>query len=262
MASRVFSVPYDSGHRGLRMGAGPLLLQQHLGIPVETIESPSAFRAEIGTAFQLYGALATAVRESGATPIVLAGNCGACLGTLAGVGGRTGVIWLDAHGDFNTPDTTTSGYLDGMVLAIATGRCFRAIAGKHGFEPVDEHHVLHLGGRDFDGPELEAMQSSPLALVRTVDDAFSKAVSELAQRVDRVVFHIDMDVIDPSHGRANQYAAPDGLSPDEIVQAIELTSAVTKIAGINLCSYDPAHDPDGRLVEPARRFVAAALRTA
>ena len=258
----IFSVPYDSGHRGLRMGAGPLLLANALGGEVATIESPSAFRAEIGTAFQLYGALASRVRETDATPVVLAGNCGACLGTLAGVGGRTGVIWLDAHGDFNTPDTTVSGYLDGMVLAIAAGRCFRAIAGKHGFEPVDEHHILHLGGRDFDAPELAAMQASPMALVRNVDESFDRAVGELGKRVDQVVFHIDMDVIDPSHGRANQYAAPDGLSPDDIIRAIERTSAVTKIAGINLCSYDPAHDPEGRLVEPAKRFVDAALRTA
>src|SRR5207253_2124442 len=69
----------------------------------------------------------------------------------AGLGADVGVAWLDAHGDFHTPETTTSGFVDGMALAVAAGQCWRALAAAvPGFEPVLAGRVVHVGGRDFD----------------------------------------------------------------------------------------------------------------
>src|SRR4051812_44792680 len=109
-------VPYDSGHRGVRMGAGP----EHLiarGLPahlearghvvdVGTITPPSeSWRAEIRTAFDLAATIAARVRESqrsGRFPVVLSGNCFASLGVVTALGANTGILWFDAHGDFNS----------------------------------------------------------------------------------------------------------------------------------------------------------------
>jgi arginase len=115
-------IPYDSGHRGLRMGRGPehfldnglteVLRSHGHEVSVETIESHREFRAEVATQFELYGSLAervTEARQNNRFPLILSGNCGATLGAIA-MGNKLGVIWFDAHGEFNTPETTTSGF--------------------------------------------------------------------------------------------------------------------------------------------------------
>src|SRR3982750_349756 len=119
MRVRLIRVPYDSGQRGVRMGAGPDRLAaaagrlRALGIEVgeAAVEAPAGFRTEVGTTFALHRGVAREVRDaatSGAFPIVLSGNCGAAIGALATAGPKTGLVWFDGHGDFNTPETTVS----------------------------------------------------------------------------------------------------------------------------------------------------------
>ncbi len=129
-------VPYDSAHRGERMGAGPEALVaaglparlERLGHSVRTIviEPPhDSWQAEIRTAFELASVLALAVRTARAEhrlPLILSGNCFVSLGVCAGLGTESNVLWADAHADFNTPETTIGGFLDGMALATLTGR--------------------------------------------------------------------------------------------------------------------------------------------
>ncbi|HEX6040499.1 arginase family protein [Longimicrobium sp.] len=143
MDIRLIAVPYDSGIRGWRMGAGPdrLLdagLEEQLRaaghtVSAERVELAAEAVPEIRATFDLAARLServSAARAAGALPIVLAGNCASALGTLAGLADdEPGIVWLDAHGDFNTPETTRSGMLDGMALAIATGRCWTEMAG-------------------------------------------------------------------------------------------------------------------------------------
>ena len=97
-------------------------------------EAQGSFRAEIQTAFELYRQLAErvcAARREGRFPLVLSDNCGSGIGTVAGVGtARLGVIWFDGHGDFNTPETTASGFLDGMGLAVVAGLCWKTLAAS------------------------------------------------------------------------------------------------------------------------------------
>ena len=116
MKIQIIQVPYDSGYRDLRQGCGPAhFIDQNLdgmleadGHQVRTtrIDAKAEFTTEIGTAFELNRLLSVEVKaavESGSFPIVLAGNCNSCLGTIAGIGSaKLGVIWLDAHGEFNT----------------------------------------------------------------------------------------------------------------------------------------------------------------
>ena len=142
MEIRLLLVPYDSGQRNVRMGAGPehlcaAGLEKHLAaqghqVDSEVIEPASRdWRAEVQTSFELMRAVAKHVRAARTArrfPVVLSGNCLAAVGVIAGLGPGTGVIWIDAHGDFNTPQTTTSGFLDGMTLATATGQCWGELA--------------------------------------------------------------------------------------------------------------------------------------
>jgi arginase len=271
MDLHLFSVPYDTARRGERMGAGPEhLLQSGAAerlratghrVRVEEIALPDgAFAAEIGSAFALQRAVADGVRRAvkdGRFPIVLAGNCNAAaVGTLAGLGAPgLGVLWFDGHGDFNTPETTTGGFLDGMALAIATGRCWRQLARQvPGFEPVDEASVILLGARDLDPLEAGALGESRVTVLRPdgVRAHLDGVLERLRDRAREVYVHLDLDVLDPvTHGRANALAPPDGLTVDEVVATLRLAAGRFRIRGAGLTAYDPAYDTDGRVAGAA-----------
>jgi arginase len=130
MDVRCILVPYDSGQREVRMGKGPEKLLEGLGalpelgtLAVERIDMAATFPTEIAGTFTLARLLAERVRHavaSGRFPLVLTGNCFSAVGVLAGLSpARTSVLWFDCHGDFNTSDTTQSGFLDSMGLATA-----------------------------------------------------------------------------------------------------------------------------------------------
>jgi arginase len=145
---QLFIVPYDSGHKGLRMGAGPLRLRAEIDLPATEIEDTADFQCENVTAFRLYRQLAARIAQHrDAMPVVFSGNCGAAIGTAAGIGIQDlGIIWFDAHGDFNTPETSPSGFLDGMALSILTGGCWTTAASSiPAFFPIDTDRVIHAG---------------------------------------------------------------------------------------------------------------------
>src|SRR5918997_2678542 len=176
----VVVVPYDSGHRGLRMGAGPEhLVEGGLADALRTGGRGPSFAtvrpevdppAEVATAFELHGLVSEQVRGAlaeGRFPLVLSGNCNASVGTISGAGpGGLGIVWFDAHGDFNTPETTTTGFTDGMGLAIAVGHCWRRMAGAvPGFGPVPEADVVLAGTRDAQPAENERLPPPDVPLL-------------------------------------------------------------------------------------------------
>jgi arginase len=277
-------VPYDSGHRGARMGRGPLHMREHGAIDrlraaghdvVESIiEAPPSFPTEIGTSFALHRVLSESVcaaTASGAFPLILAGNCGSALGTVSGLRAATpndrsdiGVIWLDAHADFNTPETTTSGFLDGTSLATLTGQCWHALtASIPGFYPVSVAHVVLVGARDLDPAEETALAQSQISRVEAArmqtagaQAALDDALTMLARRhVSRVYLHIDLDVHDPAEAQANQYAVPGGLSPSTVRDLVRVVAERFTIAAAALTAYDPSYDADGRMLKVAMDLV-------
>lgn len=262
-------VPYDSGHREWRMGRGPSFLLRHgagsalrsLGheVDAEYVEPSGVHRpnpptpTEIATSFSLYRELSLrvrAARESGALPIVLGGNCGVTLGAVAGDGGEVGTLWLDAHGDFNTPETTRSGFLDGMGLAVLTGRCWRELAASiPQFAPLPDANVILAGVRELDSGEEMLLDESEITVIRGpairasgLDSALGPALDQLATRVRRLHLHVDADVLDASEARANVFAAPDGLTIRQLADVGRLAAARFDIASVSVTSYDPAID--------------------
>lgn len=247
---RFFTLPYDSGHRGLRMGAGPLHLVQRLGVEAEEMVPASEWRSEIKTSFELYRALAARLAESDEFPVILSGHCGAAIGAAAGLGADS-ILWFDAHGDYNTPDTTDTGFLDGMCLAVATGRCWRGIARTiPGFTPIDPRRVIHVGARDWSPGEREALLHDGVRLSADFDGFDAQ----------RLLVHVDLDVIDSRYGRANHFACEGGPSPDDVLRVIATARERFPIVGLVLASYDPSCDQDGRIADAALRIIQALSR--
>src|SRR5262249_1979373 len=157
MNLRVILVPYDSGHYRKRMGLGPeLILREGLSqlfskmqIPFETVEIglDSPHPAEVSAAFELGRKVAERVRECrarGVLPLVLSGNCNASMGTVSGCGAeKTGIIWFDAHGEATTPETTRSGFLDGMPISILLGLVWQTLARSvPGFAAISGERIV------------------------------------------------------------------------------------------------------------------------
>jgi arginase len=261
-------VPYDSGQRNVRMGAGPEHLcasglKEHLvsrgdSVEMEVIEPVSgSWRAEVQTSFELMRAVAEQVRktlEAGRFPVVLSGNCNAAIGVIAGLGRGTGVVWLDAHGDFNTPQTTMSGFLDGMTLATATGRCWAEMARNiEGFEPVPDQAVVLLGARDLDPGEETALARSKV--VRLSAEAaqirIQSVLQSLAGEMDQFYLHLDLDALDPSEGRANSYSARGGFSAASLLALLSTIAGELPIKALTIAGYDPSFDKDGTVCRTA-----------
>jgi len=262
------------------MGAGPeaLLeggLQEALGaagheVHVKIAELPGdAWHAEIQTGFELMRMLSVAVREAreaNRLPIVLAGNCNTAVGTLAGLGAdATGVVWFDAHADFNTPETTTSGFLDGTALAILTGRCWTQLAATvPDFKPIADARVCLVGTRDVDSLEGGLLGESDVRVVasRQLRASLPGTLSSIHEHVDRIYIHLDLDVLDSAVAAANHFAIGGGLTLEDMEYALVQIARVFRISGVALTAYDPAADRDGAAAKAAIKLVSTAATLA
>ena len=175
MKISVIQVPYDTALYDTRMGRGPgrflkegaIERLEALGhqVSLSTVDPRPSFPAEVETSFELMRLLADEVRsasESGAFPLVLAGNCNMSVGIVSGLAPRrAGVVWFDGHADFETPESTGSGFIDGMGLAIITGHCWQPLARLiSGYTPVPEERVILAGAREIDPYESDRLVSS------------------------------------------------------------------------------------------------------
>lgn len=279
----ILLVPYDSGLRGVRLGAGPerlvdaglpdRLADAGHGVRTEVIEAGASPATENAVTFELArtlaGRVAAAVRD-GRFPLVLAGNCSSAPGTVAGLRSGLGadavaVIWHDAHGDLNTPETTETGFLDGMALSILTGRCWARMAGAiPGFSPAADDDVLLVGARALDGPEERLLDAGGPTRVAAAEireagsgDAVRGWVDGAAGRTEHAYLHVDLDVLDPSEARANDWATDGGLRIDDVEELADAVGRRIPLRAAAVTAYDPAGDRDG---EAARAGIAVALR--
>src|SRR6476646_9670799 len=183
---RVLVVPYELGRLRAGVGCGPerllgfgaedALASAGARVRTEVIEIDGRYGAsglgDVDAAFELIRHVSERVRlarEDGAFPIVLSGSCFAAVGVVAGLEeSDPGVVWIDAHADFNQPETSISGYFDGMGLAVLTGSAWQGLlATVPGARPVPESSVVLAGARDLDSPEETRLRASRIVHLPT-----------------------------------------------------------------------------------------------
>jgi arginase len=218
--------------------------------------------ASLGVNRELAAAVATAA-AAGELPVVIAGSCDAAAGVLAGLPrARCGVVWIDAHADFNTPDSTVTGFFPGMALAIVTGGCYAAWWAQIGkAAPVPETHVALFGVRDLSpDAERERFERSRMLRVAWVDGQpdgdIEATVATLAGRVAQVYLHIDLDALDPSIAPAIVDApVPRGLSLEQLDEVLDAVTGRLALGAVALTTYTPSRDVAGTTHAAALRVL-------
>lgn len=267
---RMLEVPYDSGHRDVRHGAGPGALAAagaahrlaSRGAVVDhariELDIPGGFTLEAATGTEVMRRVADDVAtHPGHVPVVLAGNCGVTLGVVAGLRAaapdrRVAVLWFDAHGDLQTPATSASGFFDGMGFAMMGGRCWQALAATvPGHAPLPDERAVLVGGHALDHDERVLLAATPAPAWLSVEDIRADRTDAVLDRVaassDAVHIHVDLDVHDPSVAPANSYAKPGGLMPEEVRAVVAAAVARLPLASATIASWDPRLDVEHRM---------------
>jgi arginase len=217
---------------------------------------------ELRGAFALGAAIAERCRaaiESGAFPVIVCGSCGvAAIGAMAGLAGeRTGVVWMDAHPDLNTPETSGSGMFDGMALSAALGLCWSHMGREiTGLTLSGARDVCLIGSRDIDPGEAVFIAEHAIPMT----DRAPPAVSYLANCA-RVYVHLDMDVHDALQVRANRFAVPGGLNIDQVRETLVGLTRGLPVAALSVTGLDPAAPDSALAIRAAIDHIRAVCET-
>lgn len=228
-------VPYDLDEHRVGMGLAPealkdaglleclqaekIFVKQELETPTDLGEGDRLSRLSCLVA--AISELVTQAHANDTLPVIIGGDClsaiGVCSGLQNSLGNRKlGVAWFDAHGDFNTPQTTLTDYLGGMPLACICGHGLDDLRQNAGLaHPVSEAHVLMLGVRNLDPLEEELLDSTPITRLTPTEvnpDKSSEAASHHFRDVSGVYLHLDIDAIDPLEAPGVNYRTPNGVS--------------------------------------------------
>lgn len=218
------------------------------GVPFDVIEPrmPDALRSDDETQNigAIGGEIADAVadaRRNQRAILMTGGDCSHITGIFGGLQDahgpsvRVGLVWFDAHGDFNTPGTTLSGMLGGMPVAVCAGLAFPAWRERsHIVAPVPTDRILMVDVRNLDEAEAQLVHSTEIVIAAPADgfpgEDLAIAVTDLAARCDVLYLHIDSDILDerytPNHGTKE----PNGPDMVQVKDAIDLVMATGKVA--------------------------------
>ena len=177
----------------------------------------------------------TGIARRGGHPVVMSGDCTTALGVVAGLqlaGLDPAIVWFDAHGDVQTLETTTSGYLGGMPLRMLVGYRPELMARPLGLRPVAERRVALVDARDLDPPELSYLEQSEIRRLR-VEDVTADMLPD-----GPIYLHVDTDVVDPAELPGLRFPAADGPGLDAVAAALHRVHDTGRVAALGLaCTW-------------------------
>ncbi|MDP9313054.1 MAG: arginase [Chloroflexota bacterium] len=225
----------------------------------------------IGVAQRLAERVANTLAE-GRLPLVLGGDHSLALGSVIGAarGRKLGLIWLDAHGDFNTHETSPSGNIHGMPLAALCGYGASALVTlNHGVPEgpkVDPHNIAIIGARDIDPEERRLLRSSGVAVYSMeaidrlgINEVVHRAIETACRGTDGIYLSLDLDGIDPVFAPGVGTPVPGGLTFREAHLAVELLAETKRLVGMDLVEVNPILDRTNMTAELAVQLAFSAF---
>ena len=297
MKIRLIEVPMDFGasRRGVNVGPTALRLagikeklmelghqpeedEQPIFVPIQEIaqeyDSTLKFLPAILAGCRKLAQRVEATKQEGLFPLVMGGDHSIAVGTLAGLGAyyraqgiRWGVVWLDAHGDYNTPETSPSGNIHGMPLAASTGIGSPELTGLHGdFTKVDPSHVVIIGLRDVDLGERQNLKNQKVKTFtmadidrKGIDSVMAETLEYLKQRVDVIHLSFDVDSLDPTFAPGVGTPVPGGLTYREAHFIMEHLAASGMVGSAEVVEVNPILDIQNKTAETAVEMIASLL---
>ena len=282
------TVPYRYDERNDGSGSGPAALLdaglvkrlEALGFEVmgpfeavlpdaERVEGPIA--VNVGRLGSHTAALVANARREGAPALVISGDDTATVGVISGLqqahgaGAAIGLAWLDAHGDFNTPETSYSGILAGMPVAILAGLAGPLWRGAAGLAaPMPTNRILIAGVRELDEREATLLRSTDVQVLRSRDvtsgSGLAQAIRRLLHACDQICLHVDLDLLDPSLVPSSATPTPDGLTIEQAARLMGEFLATGKVAVLSIAGLNPGGGLLGQTsVGSAQSLIDAAL---
>lgn len=212
--------------------------------------------------------------DRGILTVALEANCSSLMGVVGGLqrapdGGtrRVGVVWLDAHGDFNTPQTTLSGMLGGMPVAISAGHTLDRLRENSGQrEPIPVEHIVWGGVRDLDPLEQErfeqyGVRQIPASELRSPSGEVAEQLDYLSDQVDVIYVHVDMDVLAPEDVPGHDLNVPGGPTAEELGAVLQqVFRNHEKAVALGIASTPPRPlDPRGVSRRAALELIRSAV---
>jgi len=195
--------------------------------------------------------------KSGYRPVSIAGDCCTVIGVLAGLQ-RAGVnprlVWLDAHGDFNTWETTPSGFIGGMPLAMIVGRGDQTLMQAVALTPLAEREVILADARDLDPGERELLQQSEVLHVMDVT-----SILQLVSSDQPIYIHLDTDVLDTSEAPAMKYPVKGGPTLNALREVVARLAKTGRVVGVSMTLWDFEQDADRRTEHASMALLKAAI---
>ena len=229
--------------------------------------------SEIAAVCRTVAALTRAAVAEGRTPVCLGGDHSLAAGSIAGVaqalaarGGRLGVIWVDAHADMNTPDTSPSGNVHGMPLAACLGQGPEALVAIGGGASVRPEDVALIGIRNLDGRERNLVRKSGVHAYtmsdvdrRGVGPILEEILATIGGRTQGIHLSLDLDGLDPEVAPGVGTPVRGGLSYREAHLLCEMVAESGKLAGIDLVELNPTLDVRNRSAEVGAELILSLL---
>lgn len=289
---RIIGVPIDLGadRRGVDMGpsairyAGLNARLERLGWKVEDMgnldvpvpetreikDKHLKYMPEIAKVNDELQAVVAKTIKDGIVPLVLGGDHSLGIGSLAGVAGsgrRCGVIWFDTHGDYNSPETTGSGNIHGMPLAVANGigaNELTAIGGEQ--KKIREENTVIVGARDIDPQERELLKRSKITVFTMSDidqlgmkEVVTQALKIAGRGMDGIHISFDLDVIDPVEAPGVGTPVPGGINYREAHLAMELVAESGLLVSMDTVEVNPILDIQNKTAVLAVGLICSAF---
>lgn len=194
------------------------------------------------------------ILEKGQTPVHLGGDC--CMsipimGALQQSGLSPIILWLDAHGDFNTDEITLSGFLGGMPLAMFSGRGDQQFLQNAGVKPLADEDIVLTDARDLDPAEKELIESSGINWLKNIRD-----IKRFDFRNRPVFIHFDVDILDASETPALLYPVANGPRVADIADLFRYLQQTQTICAISVTCWEPVLDKDNKTARICKELLS------
>jgi len=206
-------------------------------------------------------------------PIVLMSNDSCMIGVIAGISSKVGsnyvLMWFDAHGDINTPETSPSGKIYGMALAHLLGYGHPELIELNGKKPsIKPENLVMFGQRALDKGEIEFIKKHKISIYNS-KQLNSKSTKEIldnihskfkGKNVKRLFIHLDLDVLDPVESPGVSMHEPDGLHPNKLLELLDnLIKKYKTNLGLSIASYNPTKDRDNKTKKIVQEIIKTYL---